>query len=220
MKELSAKLKKLEIDKSPFVNNVDIKAKKHWAKPELVGEFDKSIQTTKSGTIRHPAIFVGLRSDKKPKDVVEENALPPKEIKDTAVKEAHLPISPIKRDVTDSWETLDKRSITSENNLKVEGHTIPLVNIEKEMWPGVTKADVIQYYISVERYILPHLKDRPLGLNIVLDSPVKGGFFIRGMEGRAPSWADIFTTERKHKKKVRVTVSNGLCVTTQPRLFT
>ena len=48
LKELSQKLKKLEIKESPFVNKVDIKAKKHWVKPVLVGEFDKSIQTTKA----------------------------------------------------------------------------------------------------------------------------------------------------------------------------
>ncbi|MEP6595566.1 MAG: non-homologous end-joining DNA ligase [Ginsengibacter sp.] len=72
MKELSEKLKKLEIKESPFVNKVDLKAKLHWAKPVLVAEFEKSTNTTASGKIRHPAIFIALREDKKARDVVEE----------------------------------------------------------------------------------------------------------------------------------------------------
>lgn len=41
-------------------------------KPQLVAEFDKGVQTIKNGTLRHPAIFVGLSEDKKAKEVVEE----------------------------------------------------------------------------------------------------------------------------------------------------
>ena len=76
-----------------------------------------------------------------------------------------------------------------------------MINIERELWPGITKAELIEYYISIADYILPHLKDRPLGLNICLNAVAQGGFFIRGMEGRAPSWATIFKTDRKHKAK-------------------
>ncbi len=211
MKELSSKLRKLEIPESPFVNPEKMKTKVHWAKPELVAEFEKSLNTTKAGKIRHPAIFIGLRDDKKAKDVVEE--VPKKEPnieqrivnylqKKPQPKQQEKPESkPASAAETGSWETLQKRQITSENELTVDDHTIELVNIERELWPGITKADLIHYYISIADYILPHLKDRPLGLNICLNSAAQGGFFIRGMEGRAPDWATIFTTDRKHKKK-------------------
>ena len=36
-----------------------------------------------------------------------------------------------------------------------------------------------------------------------MNSAAAGGFFIRGMEGRAPSWAKTFTTERRHKIRGR-----------------
>lgn len=201
MKELSSKLKKFEIDKSPFVNKIDIKAKKHWAKPELVAEFDKSVQTTKNGTIRHPAIFVGLREDKKAKDVIEE--VPEKVEKAGSIEPDESKTSQKSADgeETGSWEMLKKRKITSENELVIEGHKLNLLNIERELWRGITKADLIQYYISIADYILPHIKDRPLGLNICLQSAAQGGFFLRGMEGHLPSWTTIFITDRKHKKK-------------------
>ena len=118
-----------------------------------------------------------------------------------------------------SWEALDKRKVTSENELEIEGHKINLVNIERELWPGINKADLIQYYISVADYILPQLKDRPLGLNICLNSAAAGGFFIRGMEGRAPKWAKIFTTDRRHKMKGKSERLNGWFAMTKQPLF-
>jgi len=208
LKILSQKLKKLETTESPFVNNVDTKAKKHWVKPLLVGEFEQSGKSTSGGKIRHPAIFIGLRSDKKPEEVVQEV---PKEIKNISDDNTTKPVtskeSPVpaakstKTEQEGSWEKLDKRKIVSENELKVEGETITLVNIERELWTGFTKAQLIQYYISVADYLLPHIKDRPLGLNICLNNAAQGGFFIRGMEGRSPSFATTFTTNRKHRAK-------------------
>ncbi|WP_111635244.1 ATP dependent DNA ligase [Pedobacter cryoconitis] len=67
------KLKALETDKSPFVNQVlDTKgALTHWVKPQLVANFEFATWT-KSGRIRKPATFLGFRYDKKPKDVVRE----------------------------------------------------------------------------------------------------------------------------------------------------
>ncbi|MBB5645750.1 non-homologous end-joining DNA ligase [Pedobacter cryoconitis] len=67
------KLKAIETDKSPFVNEVlDTKgALTHWVKPQLVANFEFATWT-KSGRIRKPATFLGFRYDKKPKDVVRE----------------------------------------------------------------------------------------------------------------------------------------------------
>lgn len=67
------KLKKIEVDKSPFINQVlDTKgAKIHWVKPKLVANFEFATWT-KSGRIRKPATFLGCRSDKDPKQVVRE----------------------------------------------------------------------------------------------------------------------------------------------------
>jgi bifunctional non-homologous end joining protein LigD len=65
------KLKALEIQKSPFVNEVlDTKgAKIHWVKPQLVANFGYA-EMTESGRIRKPATWLGFRDDKKPNDVI------------------------------------------------------------------------------------------------------------------------------------------------------
>jgi bifunctional non-homologous end joining protein LigD len=44
-----------------------------WIKPKLVGEV-KFTEWTRDGQMRHPA-FVGLRDDKRAKDVIREKAI-------------------------------------------------------------------------------------------------------------------------------------------------
>jgi bifunctional non-homologous end joining protein LigD len=67
------KLKRLEIERSPFVNEVlDTKgAVTHWVKPLLVANFEFATWT-KQGRIRKPATFLGFRNDKKATQVVRE----------------------------------------------------------------------------------------------------------------------------------------------------
>lgn len=75
------KLEALEIDHSPFENEVlDSKgARIHWVKPELVANFEFATWT-KSGRIRKPATFLGFRFDKDAKDVMLEVPLEAEEI--------------------------------------------------------------------------------------------------------------------------------------------
>ena len=50
--------------------------------------------------------------------------------------------------------------------LEVEGREIAISNLEKILFNGgrFTKADVINYYIRISDYLLPHLKQRPVTL--------------------------------------------------------
>lgn len=58
------------------------------------------------------------------------------------------------------------RSGASKQTLTVEGRQVPVSNLDKVLYPtsGFTKAEVIDYYIRVSPYLLPHLKDRPVTL--------------------------------------------------------
>jgi bifunctional non-homologous end joining protein LigD len=52
--------------------------------------------------------------------------------------------------------------------LKVEGHPLPVTNLDKILWPGsgrsgpFTKRDLLRYMTRVSPYLIPHLKGRPL----------------------------------------------------------
>lgn len=70
LERMSKRLKKIEIDDSPF-DKGDTPAKEvHWVEPRLVGEVGFT-EWTSEDKLRHPR-FLGLRRDKKPENVHKE----------------------------------------------------------------------------------------------------------------------------------------------------
>ncbi|EKE21245.1 MAG: hypothetical protein ACD_7C00303G0002 [uncultured bacterium] len=70
LKEFSKKLKKIETKKTPFKEKISHK-NKHFVQLKYVADVGFS-QWTKDGKLRHPR-YIGLRSDKSPKEVVRES---------------------------------------------------------------------------------------------------------------------------------------------------
>jgi len=64
------------------------------------------------------------------------------------------------------------------SQLEVNGKKINVSNLDKIFYPktGFTKGNVIDYYIRVSPYLLPHLKDRPITLKRYPNG-VEGFFF-------------------------------------------
>src|SRR5438067_5991566 len=52
----------------------------------------------------------------------------------------------------------------SETEIDVDGGRVHLTNLEKIFWPELelTKRDLLQYYLDVSPWLLPHLKDRAM----------------------------------------------------------
>jgi DNA ligase D-like protein (predicted ligase) len=67
--QLRRRLNEREVNRSPFGEQVREKGA-HWVRPELVAEIGFS-EWTRDGKLRHPR-FIGLRTDKRPKEVVRE----------------------------------------------------------------------------------------------------------------------------------------------------
>jgi len=67
---MTAQLKKMERKTSPFVNPVDSNTKARWVEPELVAQV-RFTEWTRDNLMRQPA-FLGVRTDKKPKECVRE----------------------------------------------------------------------------------------------------------------------------------------------------
>jgi bifunctional non-homologous end joining protein LigD len=200
-------LKQLVIKKKSVVNDADEETPIHWVKPALVGRFkQKSQERTKAGKIRHPVIFLGLREDIEPTDVIEGKEIRPGKLPciKTTKKNKKGSKQPHKKkekfDQVAIWKLLHPNNeVEKTENINVEGKEITLINYEQEYWQGITKLQLILYYQSIADYILPYLKDRPLGLNIVDHwAGEKDARFIRNMKGYYPGWVKIFTTDRKH----------------------
>ncbi len=96
-----------------------------------------------------------------------------------------------------SGNNQEKKSLIgkSDKTLKVNGHLLKLTNQEKVYWPeeGYTKGDVLEYYNTISKFILPYLKDRPQSLKRNPNGILDNGFFHKDAGDQAPDWV-------KHEK--------------------
>ena len=222
------KLKQIETDKNPFDSDVEYsEGKPHWVKPELVANI-KFATLTRSGKIRKPAIFLGFREDKRPAQVESEipKDAPGKRIRKPPVTrpddqdQVHNTISNIRQTSSESnWPQLESELIRNQEDLQIDDCNVTLYNVHRELWKGITKGDLIHYYQSVSKYILPHIQNRPLSLHAKPKGPNAPGLYIKDMEGREPECAEIFTTPRKHKKKGKRDVIDYLVCNNVPTLL-
>jgi bifunctional non-homologous end joining protein LigD len=76
-------------------------------------------------------------------------------------------------------ENVDEAQVT------VKGGTVKLTNLRKVFWPklGLTKRDLLQYYVDVSPWLLPHLKNRAMVMKRYPNG-IDGDFFFMK---RAPS---------------------------------
>jgi bifunctional non-homologous end joining protein LigD len=209
MPKILNRLKEIEIDNNPFDSDVEYsEGKPHWVKPQLVANI-KFATTTRSGKIRKPAIFLGFREDKKPEQVQTEVA---KEApKNRILKPRQKATSPkgnnaiLKRSLPTSadsnWPEIERDPVRNQEEFEIESCSITLYNVDREIWKGTTKADLIKYYHATSKYILPHIQNRALSLHVKLKGPHAQGVYVKDMEGREPECSEIFTTPRKHKKQ-------------------
>jgi bifunctional non-homologous end joining protein LigD len=127
----------------------------HWVRPELVVE----VQFTSwsgSGRVRH-AVYLGLREDKSASDVVRAPADHKAERKMVSPRQAPGNPSTPKRG----------NNIVTARAPKQRGVTVggvALTHPDRELWPGITKQDLAEYWLAVADHALPGLARRPLAV--------------------------------------------------------
>jgi bifunctional non-homologous end joining protein LigD len=88
---------------------------------------------------------------------------------------------------------------TRRHTLVVDSREISISNPDKVLFPdgGVTKSHVVQYYLKISKWVLPHLKDRPVTLKRYPDG-VSGEFFYEKNAPKfTPEWVETFPVARK-----------------------
>jgi bifunctional non-homologous end joining protein LigD len=88
---------------------------------------------------------------------------------------------------------------TQREKITVEGREITVSNLEKVLYPGAKfkKGEVINYYVRIADYLLPHLKDRPVTLKRYPDG-VRGQFFYeKDAPAFTPEWVQRFSVPRR-----------------------
>jgi bifunctional non-homologous end joining protein LigD len=81
--------------------------------------------------------------------------------------------------------------------LEINGRLVKLTNLEKLFWPklGVTKRDLIQYYIDIAPALLPHLKDRAMVMKRYPNGAGEEFFFMKRAPSPRPAWIEICAIE-------------------------
>jgi DNA ligase D-like protein (predicted polymerase)/DNA ligase D-like protein (predicted 3'-phosphoesterase) len=72
--------------------------------------------------------------------------------------------------------------------VNVGGRALKLVNLDKELYPGVPKASILDYYARVADTLLPHLSGRPLTLRRFPDGISAPSFYEKNAGAKAPDW--------------------------------
>ena len=86
-----------------------------------------------------------------------------------------------------------------EVTLTLNGQEIRLTNLQKMFWPHhrITKRDLLQYYVNVSKYLLPHLMDRPMVLKRYPNGADEEFFFMKRAPTPRPDWVKICSIPHK-----------------------
>jgi bifunctional non-homologous end joining protein LigD len=156
----------------------DLERTIHWVRPELVAETSFTAWSG-AGRVRH-AVFLGLREDKAPREVVREPADPdaerravdPRDYAGSAKRRGPVIAVPPKRTSTPPDSTRAAAARTSSaivtakapraRNETIEGVT--LTHPDRALWPGISKRDLVAYWQKIAGHALPGLAHRPLAI--------------------------------------------------------
>lgn len=185
LKEIAGQLQPLAIDECPFKHMPKISPRPTWVKPELVCEVSFQ-EWTKDNLMRQP-VFEGLRSDKAAKKVVREKSIPLQEQPQKDVKQE-------KNEMTTAKKSSKQSSVMNEI----------ITHPEKVFWPheGYTKKDLLDYYVAIAPFLLPHLKDRPMTLHRYPDGIEGADFYQKEAPEFIPDWLHTARVEQS-KKEIR-----------------
>lgn len=82
--------------------------------------------------------------------------------------------------------------MAKDKNITISNKKLKLTNLDKIFFPDekITKGDVIDYYNSMSKLVLPYLKDRPQSLKRNPNGILDKGFFHKDAGDEAPEWVD------------------------------
>ena len=183
-----------------------------WVRPELVCRV-RHAGWTKQGILRHPA-FVGMRTDIDPASVVREDAQavgvetdpPPTPSAAPATGRRTTTPSPSETGPPATGavaEVLDQlHALANSGPVFVDGHRVPLTNLDKPMWPedGYSKRDLIAHYVRVAPLLLPYMHNRPLSMQVFPDGIHGKSFWRKDVPPRAPDWLRTWRYEGEKTK--------------------
>jgi bifunctional non-homologous end joining protein LigD len=166
-----------------------------WVRPELVAEVQFAAWSG-AGRVRH-AVFLGLREDKPAREVVrdvadsaaERVATNPPEGKGAASERSRPGIAvPPRRAAAAGAVRPATRIVTArapaQRRTVIGG--ISLSHPDRELWPGITKQHLAEYWQAIADHALPGLAHRPLAVVRCPEGIAGEHFFQKHSRGTMP----------------------------------
>lgn len=173
------------VDFVPYTNS-----KPTWLRPELVAEV-KFSGWTKDMIMRAP-IFLRFRYDKQSTECLIEQVQ-----------------QEMDHDIIFDGTGKNNEEVEEEKEFSPSPHEQNFSNLGKIYWPstgrvkkGLTKADLIEYYDKVSKYILPHLRNRPLSLKRYPDGITGKTFYHKNWIQEKPDYAKTIQVFSESKKDI------------------
>ena len=192
LEELRPRLDALVAEADPFTDAPPEPGRLTFVRPELVAEVEFA-NWTGDGRLRAP-VFVRLRDDKPPSDVLRSDAVaaaPPAVA--AAPRSAGHDTGAAVGSVLEQLGREGERA-----HLEVAGVELAVSNLDKVLWPetaeqrALTKRDLLRYLATVSPWLLPHLRDRPLTLTRYPNG-IDGGSFYQKHYDRPPPFVETVT---------------------------
>ncbi|HTX05608.1 MAG TPA: non-homologous end-joining DNA ligase [Steroidobacteraceae bacterium] len=191
--ELTRRTRELTRKTPPFAHKPPLHRPTTWLEPRLVAEVS-FLDWTPAGLLRAP-VFLRLRDDVPPRSIVRaQRAL--------AREAARAPAGPDEVDAV--LQQLDGTG--ARLDLTVGGERLRLTNLDRVYWPeapgghaAITKRMFLRYLAAVSRFMLPHLKDRPLTM-IRMPEGIHGErFYQRHWEQALPEFVATVAIFSEHR---------------------
>jgi bifunctional non-homologous end joining protein LigD len=96
--------------------------------------------------------------------------------------------------------------------LRIGRRRVRLTNLHKPFWPelGITKADLLRYYVAVAPHLLPHLKDRAMVMKRYPNGWKGKHFFMKRTPEHAPEWLRTCAIEHGSGSVIRFPLVQNL----------
>ena len=107
----------------------------------------------------------------------------------------------IRRGSTPPLKRIPSLKLPKAKGLEVDvgGRIVKLTNLDKPFWPklGITKRDLLQYYIDVAPLLLPHIRERAMVMKRYPNGAGSDFFFMKRAPSPRPSWIEICSIEHE-----------------------
>ena len=100
---------------------------------------------------------------------------------------------------------------SKKHEIDIDGRRVALTNLDKALFPsGFTKGQVIDFYIRISNYLLPHIQSRPITLKRCPGGAQAGCFYEKDAPRHRPDWLRTFDVPRREHGVIRYVVLDDL----------